>query len=204
MHTVGFSRYDAVRLKLGLRKRRIIVALEQLSLGLATRKPKRADLGQHGCPQLTVLWAALIRHYFPDRTDLLEYSLHWSLRRQKRTLASCNIVRHKVLVAQELKHPDYERFLPALLYHELCHAVLGLSIRSNGKTPWHGREFKALECRHPEIEHLNNWIKTGGWRQAVRRHRGRSSAQARITKVRRPRRARKTFFARVFEKLGMR
>lgn len=122
---------------------------------------------------LNTIWQSLIADYFPDRTDLLEYSIGWSIRRQKRTLASCNLRAKKILVAQELDHSDYHRYLSPLIYHELCHAVLGYSVHSaTSKSRWHGREFRCLEQKHPEIPLLNQWIKIGGWGQAIRRHRG--------------------------------
>ena len=138
----------------------------------------------HQTNSLEYIWSNLIRDFFSDRLDLLDYRLGWSSRRQKRTLASCNLRARRVLVAQELNHPDYQQFLPALIYHELCHAVLGYSVRStSGKSRWHGREFKKLECRHPEIDLLNQWIKAGGWRQAIRRHRGKIASKARAKKT---------------------
>jgi predicted SprT family Zn-dependent metalloprotease len=123
---------------------------------------------------LAATWSGLITSYFPERQDLHKYSIAWSTRRQKRTLATCNIKHLRVRVAKELNNPEHWHILEALIYHEMCHAVLGFSIKNAGsKTAWHGREFKLLEARHPGIPALNSWIKEGGWRRAVRQDRSR-------------------------------
>lgn len=120
------------------------------------------------------LWNSLQCEYFPDRTDLLVYTIEWSSRRQKRTLASCNVKRKKVLVARELDDTRFSVWLAPLLYHEMCHAVLGDEMMSiQGRRPWHGREFRALERRHPLIPELDRWIRSGGWLSAVRSSRAR-------------------------------
>lgn len=83
-------------------------------------------------------------------------------------------------VARELDAPQHARWLPPLLYHELCHAVLGPDVaRKQGKRCWHGKEFRALERRHPEIPALDRWIKEGGWRSAVLSARARAAAAKR-------------------------
>lgn len=115
------------------------------------------------------LWCELRRQWFNARTDLDDYQVIWSTRAQKRTLASCNIVAKRVLVARELNYPQHRRWLIPLLYHEMCHAVIGENARREGqRANWHGREFKLLERRHPEIPALNRWIEQGGWLSAVR------------------------------------
>lgn len=127
-------------------------------------------------PQLARIWEALIVEYFPDEPRLREYRIIWSKRRQLRTLASCNIDSFRVRVAQELDHPRHHCWLAPLLYHEMCHAVLGDSVRQKGeKARWHGPEFRALEKRHPEIPELDKWIRSGGWSSAVRSHRAREA-----------------------------
>ena len=68
-----------------------------------------------------------------------------------------------------MQHPECTGVLEALLYHELCHAVLGPLPVVRGRRAVHGREFRALERRHPAIPALDAWIKQGGWRTAVRR-----------------------------------
>ena len=125
--------------------------------------------------RLQLLWGNVQREFFPERTDLLEYTVGWSKRRQKRTLASCNIKQLRIVVAKELNHPNYNCWLEPLLYHEMCHAVIGMGVeRSHGKRRWHGREFKQLERRHPQMAALDLWIKSGGWRHAVRSDRSRA------------------------------
>ena len=120
-------------------------------------------------PDLKNLWATLIQQYFPERTDLLSYTVKWSARRQKRTLGSCNITRSLVNMARELRHPEASEWIEAVLYHELCHAVLGKEVLSHcGRKAWHGAEFKELEARHPRSAELKAWITSGGWHRMVR------------------------------------
>lgn len=120
-------------------------------------------------PNLYAIWLTLIAEFFPERADLAEYTVSWSGRPQKRTLASCNLRRRKISVAKEMRHPEGEEFLPALLYHEMCHAALGHNVaQKNSRRSWHGREFRELEARHPKSEALRLWIQKGGWGRAVR------------------------------------
>ena len=124
---------------------------------------------------LEARWKTIRAEWFPDREDLDSYSVYWSTRRQRRVLASCNIRRKLISVAQEMNDPEYFELLTPLLYHEMCHAVLGEDVQRYGsKRAWHGHEFKALEKRHPGIAVLDTWIRSGGWARAVRRHRTRS------------------------------
>lgn len=117
-------------------------------------------------------WQAIIEEFFPTRLDLRSYVVVWSTRTQLRTLASCNIRRRKIIVAQEMDHPDCWVHIQALLYHEMCHAVLGSAVpKRGGRRCWHGREFRVLESRHPGMAALKEWIRSGGWRRAIRRHR---------------------------------
>jgi hypothetical protein len=146
----------------------------------------RPPLPRRSSSDLTLknIWDDLVRRYFSDRLDLFDYSLEWSRRNQKRTLASCNIKRRRVVVARELDREELALWLEPLLYHELCHAVLGKSITSkDGRRAWHGREFRALERRHPGIAALDHWIKSGGWRSAVRSARARASAGSRAERL---------------------
>ncbi|MCI5064650.1 SprT-like domain-containing protein [bacterium] len=131
-------------------------------------------------PELAEIWSALIELYFPERRDLLRYTVIWSKRNQIRTLASCNIDSCRVRVARELNFPEHTEWLSPLLYHEMCHAVLGTSIRQPGeKTRWHGPEFRKLERRHPAIPAFDRWVKGGGWTKAVRSHRAKQAHQRR-------------------------
>lgn len=121
---------------------------------------------------LRTIWLRLRREFFPDRHDLDTYKITWSRRRQKRVLGSCNTKKRSVIVAREMAHPEAVRWLDALVYHELCHAVLGDDVGYRGRRKaWHGRTFKALEQRHPQSAALSAWIKAGGWRQVVRSRR---------------------------------
>lgn len=119
--------------------------------------------------ELNQLWCNVRAAYFPDRSDIDDYRVIWSMRRQTRSLATCNVHTKKVNVAHAMNRPEYQAYLEALLYHEMCHAVLGEAKIVNGRRVIHGREFKMLERRHPGIKPFDAWIKAGGWRQAVRR-----------------------------------
>lgn len=125
-------------------------------------------------PILSTMWKEIRAKYFPDRPDIDEYSIVWSTRRQKRTLASCNVRTKKVNVARELANPKLQEWLDPLLYHEMCHAIIGIpGANARGRRQIHGREFRSLERKHPRIRDLDHWIKTGGWLSAVRSDRAR-------------------------------
>ena len=114
------------------------------------------------------LWVFLRKKYFPHRVDLDNYKVEWSSRRQKRTLASCNFDSKVVRVASEMNNPKCLIWIEPLLYHEMCHAVLGNGVEQTSKGfAWHGKEFKALERRHPGTKALDKWIESGGWLSAV-------------------------------------
>jgi predicted SprT family Zn-dependent metalloprotease len=117
-------------------------------------------------------WNEIFLEYFPLNKELLDYKVGWSPRRQKRVLASVCLRRKYVKVAKELNRDDLWEYIEPLLYHEMCHAVLGLDIsKKNGKKQWHGKDFKSLENQHPKMKHLRDWIKAGGWASAVRSQR---------------------------------
>ena len=127
-----------------------------------------------------MLWRALHSQYFPEAAEVDQYTVCWSTRRQRRVLASCHIEQREVHVAKELSTPAYQRWLAPVLYHEMCHAVLGAGVsRKRGKRAWHGKEFKTLVRRHPLTHELETWIKNGGWTSAVRSDRARAAAAQR-------------------------
>ncbi len=130
---------------------------------------------------LLTVWRNLRQEFFPDRLDVDDYIVTWSSRPQKRVLASCNIRRRRIIVAQELFEPAASRWIAPVLYHEMCHAVIGegVHLSQSGKRQWHGRQFRQLEAKHPDIEAMNAWIATGGWALAVRSHRARQARRMR-------------------------
>lgn len=134
--------------------------------------------------ELTALWRAIREHYFPDRPEIDGYRVIWSYRKHSFTLASCNVERRRVAVAHVMQLEDARPFLDPLLYHEMCHAVLGIPPRVNGRRQIHGREFKELERRHPGIQALDAWIRVGGWRTAVRKSRRRPKPTAATSRSR--------------------
>lgn len=160
--------------------------VNQLELLFRSRAPRRPQTPRHRANDeyLHTVWRSLRSEFFPDHTHIDSYTVTWSARPQKRVLASCNIRAQRVVVARELFEPTAARWIAAVLYHEMCHAVIGESVRVSrtGKRQWHGAEFRALEARHPDIPALNAWIATGGWAMAVRSNRARRgrarSAQA--------------------------
>jgi len=149
-----------------------------LRLGHASPRAKpraRSKSAPLDASELKEIWHELAQNYFADSKDLPKYHISWSSRRQKRVLASCNIRRKCVRVARELRHPDSKEWLEPIIFHEMCHAVLGEAVEKRGrKRAWHGPSFKALESRHPRTHDLKLWIKTGGFSKAVRAHRLRS------------------------------
>jgi hypothetical protein len=124
---------------------------------------------------LLSIWLNVRKEFFPDRPDIDEVEILWSRRKQKRVLASVSIKQKKVRVASELNHPEHYQWLEPLLYHEMCHSILGENIPvRNRKRQWHGHEFKKLEQQHPKMKAFEHWIKTGGWAKAVRSARTRT------------------------------
>ena len=120
-------------------------------------------------PELKRRWIQIREEFFPNRPDLDSYTVVWSNRPQKRTLASCSLDFRRIRVARELRYEQHTHWLNPLLYHEMCHAYLGFEVEKKGnKRAWHGKEFKGLENRHPQIKALDAWIKAGGWMTAVR------------------------------------
>lgn len=121
---------------------------------------------------LNKIWQQLINTYFPNDLNLPNYTVVWSRRRQKRTLASCCLIKKRVTVAKELNYPAYTLWLEPLLYHEMCHAVLGSTITKaqnrSARRSWHGADFRILEKKHPLMSAFDLWIKDGGWHSAIR------------------------------------
>jgi len=162
--------------------RQIELLLSGRSRRRVRRTPRTPRATRPNDPFLYEVWTNLRREYFPDREELDGYSVQWSSRRQKRVLASCNIRQRRVVVARELFEPTACRWISAVLYHELCHAVIGEGVHlSGGKRQWHGAQFRELEARHPDIPAMNAWIRSGGWAMAVRSERARRSWGARRT-----------------------
>lgn len=132
-------------------------------------RAKRASPGRENDVFLYGFWRDLRLKWFPERDDLDQYLVYWSQRKQKRTLATCNIGKKRIIVARELNYSHLRPWLQPLLYHEMCHAYLGDSVYSkSSRSAWHGKEFRALERRHPQMREFNHWVKSGGWETAVR------------------------------------
>ena len=120
---------------------------------------------------LTDIWNYLHAKYFPLAPVLAAYKIVWSRRRARLTLACCNLDKLTVRVNAALDDAEFSWVLEPLLYHEMCHAALGKPPKHNRRRSYHGKEFRALERRHPEISKLNDWVNGGGWQKAVRRYR---------------------------------
>ena len=133
------------------------------------RIPRRETPAAPNCQnkRLRQIWTELVNTYFPTQQDLHNYRVVWSGRDHTSTLASCQIEKRIVRVAAIMQKEEASPYLEALIYHELCHAALGPVPRRNGRRVIHGREFKALEKKHPGIPQLNLWISRGGWRHLV-------------------------------------
>lgn len=118
--------------------------------------------------ELLRLWTHLADTYFPEYQDLKNYKIVWSHRHQSSCLASINLQKKVVRVAPAMKLKESYYFLSPLLYHEMCHAIIGIKVE-RGRRKIHTREFKHLESQHPEIKLLDQWIKAGGWHLAARK-----------------------------------
>jgi hypothetical protein len=128
------------------------------------------------------VWVNLRQEFFPECAELDSYVVAWASRPQKRVLASCNITARRVNVARELFEPAASRWIAPVLYHEMCHAAIGMAVQTStsGKRMWHGTEFRRLEALHPDIPAMNAWIQSGGWAMAVRSYRSRRAWQTRV------------------------
>ncbi len=120
---------------------------------------------------LRSIWTRLRKEYFSEREDIDDYTVRWSKRDQSSSLASCSIEFRRVVVAPAMRLSESLPYLEPLLYHEMCHAILGPAKEVNGRRILHGKDFKELERRHKQIPLLNSWIHSGGWDAAVERHR---------------------------------
>lgn len=160
---------------------KILRQIELLFSRPAPRKRQRRRTVQSDEFLFTV-WTNLRQEFFPDCLELDSYVVAWANRPQKRVLASCNIKARRVNVARELFEPAASRWIAPVLYHEMCHAAIGMSVQTSasGKRMWHGREFRQLEARHPDIAAMNAWIASGGWAMAVRSYRARRAWQTRV------------------------
>lgn len=108
--------------------------------------------------ELQKIWNKLSQDYFPTHLVLNNYKINWSTRAQKRTLASCNIQYQRVVVARELNYEHYKKWLEPLIYHEMCHAVIGFNVKkTRNRRSWHGAEFKHLERQHPLMAEFDLW-----------------------------------------------
>lgn len=136
-------------------------------ISLFTREKPNA-IEENTQSNIKLIWINLVNTYFPERTDLLNYMICWSQRPQKRVLASCNIEKRIVRIAPAMNLPESQDYLEALIYHELCHAVVGIGYK-NGRRDIHSKSFKSIETLHPGIKELDKWIKQGGWINAVRK-----------------------------------
>lgn len=128
---------------------------------------------------LNEIWCNLKNTYFPNNKLLDEYKVIWSTKPQKRTLASCNLTKKRVIVARELNYPEHYIWLEPLIYHEMCHSVVG-AIKKGSRNSYHGKEFKKLEQIHPLMKNFDHWVKSGGWLTAIRSDRAKRAHQKRI------------------------
>ncbi len=132
------------------------------------KKPRIKHANKISDPRLLAIWVDLANRFFSAQSDLLNYKICWSNRKQKRVLGSCSIERQTVTIASAMNSERAEPHLEALLYHEMCHAVVGIKRSASGRRIIHGKAFHELESRHPGIKLLDIWIKNGGWSSAVR------------------------------------
>ncbi len=144
---------------------------QQLEFFFKPKATPRIATPQIENSKLKVIWDNLQQSYFPEVKELNEYRIVWSNKTQTRSLASCCVRKKVVRVANAMNLEESSQFLEALIYHEMCHAVLGPPKIVNGRRIMHGKDFKSLEKRHHGIPALDHWIKIGGWSNAVRKQR---------------------------------
>ena len=153
---------------------RLVTSALQLSLEFLTERFSRPALHAPAIqavpetPDLNAIWRRLSEAYFPNHESLQEFSVVWSTRKHRNTLASCSIEAKRILVAGAMAELRARPFLEPLLYHEMCHAALGKPEKVNGRRVIHGSAFKELELLHPGIADLDMWILSGGWHSTVR------------------------------------
>lgn len=155
-----------------LRKTRTV--LGQIAKGLP--KPSGSHINpervrtlpyEYNDPHLQKTFHQLRRELFPNRADLDDYKVVWRDRPMRTAQESGNIkdtlgyIEYEprtICIGREMSHTDARRWIPALIHHELCHAVLGgfLAPSQDAHAEW----FQRINCLHPDSKAFEGW---GGW-----------------------------------------
>lgn len=153
--------------------------LAQIAKGLPNRAgthitPERIRALPHeyNDPHLQKTFHQLRREYFPKRSDLDDYKVVWRDRPMhpaRGKVADDQVHGYIVYgtrtihIGREMSHPDAKKWIPALIHHELSHAVLDgfLSPQQDAHDEW----FKRLNLKHPDARGFLEWR---GWHDCFR------------------------------------
>lgn len=146
----------------------------QLALGLPrsngqhiTPARVRALPCEYNDPHLQRIYNKLRRHHFPKRADVDDYKVVWRDRPMwtkegsgtlRDTLGYIDYGTRTIHIAREMSHPDAVRWLPALIHHELCHAILFDFLLPTQDC--HAEWFKRINTRHEHAQGFEGWR---GW-----------------------------------------
>ncbi len=109
----------------------------------------------------------LRRQHFPNRPDVDDYKIVWRDRPMRTkegsstlrdTLGYIEYGTRTIHIAREMSHPDAVRWLPALIHHELCHAILFDFLEPTQDA--HAEWFKRINRLHKDAREFESW---GGW-----------------------------------------
>ena len=159
--------------------KKVSAACSQVAQGLPNRagthiSPERirALPFQYNDPHLQRTFHQLRREHFPNRHDLDDYKVVWRDRPMRtaqgngalnETLGYIEYGTRTIHVAREMSHADAKKWIPALIHHELSHAVLGGFLSSNQDA--HAEWFRRLNELHPDTKEFERW---GGWNECFR------------------------------------
>lgn len=159
--------------------KKVSAAFNQVAQGLPNRagthiSPERIrELPyEYNDPHLQRLFYQLRKEHFRNRSDLDDYRVVWRDRPMrtaqgdgtlKETLGYIEYGTRTIHVAREMSHPDAKKWIPALIHHELSHAVLSGFLAPNQDA--HAEWFKRLNELHPDSKEFERW---GNWQECFR------------------------------------
>jgi hypothetical protein len=121
-------------------------------------KDESADARAHGHHDLHAILHQLKARYFPG---LAPVYVAWSGRlgdNRRSRLGWWNPADRVVRIHRCLDDPRVPRFFVAsVVHHELCHAALDPSLTPTGKRRLHGRDFRILERKFPDLGKALEW-----------------------------------------------
>jgi hypothetical protein len=123
---------------------------------------------EYNDPHLQRVYLQLRRQHFPKRSDVDDYKVVWRDRPMatgngpgtlRDTLGYIEFKTRIIHIGREMSHPDAIKWLPALIHHELCHAILVdfLTPTQDAHDEW----FKRINRKHKDAPAFESWT---GWR----------------------------------------